>query len=42
VPEPVTGYAEVRWPKMEAARARASQTLAALRKSSAFSAKATA
>jgi indolepyruvate ferredoxin oxidoreductase len=31
--ESVTGYAEIRWPKMEAARARAEQILAALRKS---------
>lgn len=30
--ESVTGYAEIRWPKMEAARARAEQILAALRK----------
>jgi hypothetical protein len=30
--ESVTGYAEIRWPKMEAARAHAEQLLAAARK----------
>jgi indolepyruvate ferredoxin oxidoreductase len=30
--ESVTGYAEIRWPKMEAARTRAEQLLAAARK----------
>lgn len=33
--ESVTGYAEIRWPKMESARARAEQILAATRKAKA-------
>ncbi len=33
--EPVTGYAEVRWPRMDTARARGDQLLAALRRTAA-------